>query len=238
MSGSRPPHFRQRVMSMAKTRARSFAHAMRRGRGGAERGSGRVVGVKSSASCGGGGGPASESCSRASTLRHAPAPWVLACSSMGECATPWAGERSRLGEAVVSGRRGCQPTRGVRLRGSVDRRASARGCRRAWPDRQSTRRTRRRSFVVGWSTGEGCRRAFVVGWSTSEGCRRAFVVGWSTSEGCASSRDRGGPSDPCASGCARPPSPRPVPERKPKPSRVVGPAARQGRHARATCSWA
>lgn len=29
----RPPHFRHRVMSMAKTRARSFAHAMRRGRG-------------------------------------------------------------------------------------------------------------------------------------------------------------------------------------------------------------
>jgi len=29
----RPPHFRQRVMSIAKTRARSWAHAMRRGRG-------------------------------------------------------------------------------------------------------------------------------------------------------------------------------------------------------------
>jgi len=29
----RPPHFRQRVMSMAKQRARSWAHAMRRGRG-------------------------------------------------------------------------------------------------------------------------------------------------------------------------------------------------------------
>jgi hypothetical protein len=29
----RPPHLRQRVMSMAKMRARSFAHAMRRGRG-------------------------------------------------------------------------------------------------------------------------------------------------------------------------------------------------------------
>ena len=56
----RPPHFRQRVMSMAKTRARSFAHAMRRGRGeelGEEAGESSAR-AKSSASCGGGGGTA------------------------------------------------------------------------------------------------------------------------------------------------------------------------------------
>ena len=56
----RPPHLRQRVMSMAKMRARSFAHAMRRGRG---EELGEEVGessgwAKSSASCGGGGGAA------------------------------------------------------------------------------------------------------------------------------------------------------------------------------------
>ena len=52
----RPPHFRQRVMSMAKTRARSFAQPMRRGLGEeAGESSGRA---KSSASCGGGGGAA------------------------------------------------------------------------------------------------------------------------------------------------------------------------------------
>lgn len=61
----RPPHLRQRVMSMAKTRARSFAHAMRRGRGeelGEEAGESSAR-AKSSASCGGGG------CSGPSTLR-------------------------------------------------------------------------------------------------------------------------------------------------------------------------
>ncbi len=53
----RPPHFRQRVMSSAKTRARSFAHAMRRGRGeelGEEAGESSAR-AKSSANCGGGG---------------------------------------------------------------------------------------------------------------------------------------------------------------------------------------
>ena len=56
----RPPHLRQRVMSMAKMRARSFAHAMRRGRGeelGEEAGESSAR-AKSSASCGGGGGTA------------------------------------------------------------------------------------------------------------------------------------------------------------------------------------
>jgi hypothetical protein len=49
-----PPHFRQQVMLMAKTRARSFAHAMRRGRG--EEAGESLGRAKSSASCGGGGG--------------------------------------------------------------------------------------------------------------------------------------------------------------------------------------
>ena len=56
----RPPHFRQRVMSMAKQRARSWAHAMRRGRGeeADEEASGLSGRAKSSASCGGGSGAA------------------------------------------------------------------------------------------------------------------------------------------------------------------------------------
>ncbi len=67
----RPPHFRQRVMSMAKTRARSFAHAMRRGRGeelGEEAGESSGW-AKSSASCGGGGGAAGLGMTRA-TAAH------------------------------------------------------------------------------------------------------------------------------------------------------------------------
>ena len=53
----RQPHFRQRVMSMAKTRARSCAHAMRRGRGEelGEEAAGSLGRAMSSASCGGGG---------------------------------------------------------------------------------------------------------------------------------------------------------------------------------------
>jgi hypothetical protein len=56
----RPPHVRQRVMSMAKTRARSFAQAMRRGLGEdvGEDSAGSSGWAKSSASCGGGGGAA------------------------------------------------------------------------------------------------------------------------------------------------------------------------------------
>jgi hypothetical protein len=52
----RPPHFRQRVMPCAKTRARSFAQPMRRGLG--EDVGEDSAGSKSSASCGGGGGAA------------------------------------------------------------------------------------------------------------------------------------------------------------------------------------
>ena len=54
----RPPQVRQRVMSSAKTRARSFAQAMRRGLGEdvGEDSAGSLGRAKSSASCGGGGG--------------------------------------------------------------------------------------------------------------------------------------------------------------------------------------
>ena len=56
----RPPHFRQRVTSSAKTRARSFAQAMRRGLGEelGEDSAGSLGRANSSASCGGGGGAA------------------------------------------------------------------------------------------------------------------------------------------------------------------------------------
>lgn len=56
----RPPHVRQRVMSSAKTRARSFAQPMRRGLGEdvGEDLAGSLERAKSSGSCGDGGGAA------------------------------------------------------------------------------------------------------------------------------------------------------------------------------------